>query len=157
MKLTKTITWALAFSILAASMSVFADRDDRRGNNMMRHDNRGGWHGDIQHYHGRDYDRWRGGHWEHGHHDGYLGWWWVVAGLWYFYPRPVYPYPDPYTPPVVVVQPTAPAPAPVVPSTPPAPQFWYYCDASKTYYPYVQSCPGGWRMVPATPSGAPIQ
>ena len=34
-----------------------------------------------------------------------------------------------------------------------APQFgvWYYCVASQTYYPYVQSCPGGWQEVPARP------
>jgi hypothetical protein len=28
---------------------------------------------------------------------------------------------------------------------------WYYCDASKKYYPYVKQCAGGWREVPATP------
>ncbi|WP_322070521.1 hypothetical protein [Paraburkholderia bannensis] len=26
---------------------------------------------------------------------------------------------------------------------------WYYCDASKTYYPYVKQCSSGWRSVPA--------
>jgi hypothetical protein len=26
---------------------------------------------------------------------------------------------------------------------------WYYCDASKTYYPYVKQCASGWREVPA--------
>nr|WP_241030718.1 hypothetical protein [Paraburkholderia sp. Ac-20347] len=26
---------------------------------------------------------------------------------------------------------------------------WYYCDASKTYYPYVKQCASGWRSVPA--------
>ena len=29
-----------------------------------------------------------------------FGWWRVVGGLWYWYPTPIYPYPDPYTPPV---------------------------------------------------------
>jgi hypothetical protein len=152
MKMTKSITWALAFSILTVSLSAVADRDDRRDRD--RHDNRGAWHGDIRHFHERDLDHWRGGHWEHEYHDGRLGWWWVIAGLWYFYPQRVYPYPDPYTPPpVVVVQPSAPAP-----SVPPPAQYWYYCDAAKGYYPYVPSCPGGWRMVPATPAaGVPSQ
>lgn len=153
MKMTKTISWALAFSILTLSLSAVADRDDRRGPD--RHDDRGAWHGDIRHFHDRDLARWRGGHWTHEYHDGRLGWWWVVAGLWYFYPQRVYPYPDPYTPPpVVIVQPNAPAPTP---GAPPPAQYWYYCDAAKGYYPYVPSCPGGWRMVPATPSGAPGQ
>ncbi len=149
MKMTKTITWALAVSILAASLSVYADRDDRRDRD--RHDDRG-WHGDIRHFHERDFDHWRGGHWAHEYHDGRWGWWWVIPtlGLWYWYAQPAYPYPNPYTPPVTVVPQT-------MPSTPPPAQYWYYCDASRTYYPYVQSCPGGWRMVPATPSGAPGQ
>lgn len=152
MKMTKTISWALAFSILAASTSVFADRGDRRGG-RDRHDDRGRpvWRGDMRHFHERDFDRWRGGHWVHTHHDDHFGWWWVVPamGLWYWYSQPVYPYPNPYTPPLVV--------APTVPSAPPQVQYWYYCDASQTYYPYVQACPGGWRMVPATPSGVPGQ
>jgi hypothetical protein len=28
---------------------------------------------------------------------------------------------------------------------------WYYCESSKTYYPYVSECKEGWREVPATP------
>ncbi|PLZ04205.1 hypothetical protein CY652_00545 [Burkholderia sp. WAC0059] len=31
---------------------------------------------------------------------------------------------------------------------------WYYCDASKTYYPYVKQCASGWRPVPAQPAPA---
>jgi hypothetical protein len=110
------------------------------------------WHGGEMHrFHEHDLGRWQGGNWHHGHHLGRLGWWWVVGGMWYFYSEPVYPYPDPYTPPVVVV----PAPAPsqtVVTPAPASVQYWYYCDASKTYYPYVATCPGGWRQVPATPA-----
>ncbi len=101
---------------------------------------------------------WRRGHWTHGHHGGRLGWWWVAAGAWYFYPAPVYPYPDPYTPPVTVInQPpveVAPqanvAPPPPAPAQPPA-QTWYYCDSAQAYYPYVPSCPEPWRQVPAQP------
>jgi hypothetical protein len=74
-----------------------------------------------------------------------LGWWWIVAGAWYFYPEPVYPYPDPYTPPVIVTQ------SPLQPAEPPAAQFWYFCAAANGYYPYVSSCPSGWETVPATP------
>jgi len=29
---------------------------------------------------------------------------------------------------------------------------WYYCDDSKTYYPYVKECSSGWRAVPAQPA-----
>ena len=32
-----------------------------------------------------------------------MGWWWVVGGVWYFYPSPVYPYPSPWEPPPVVI------------------------------------------------------
>jgi hypothetical protein len=126
---------------------------------------RGVWHGDIRHFEHRDMQHWRSGAWRHGSHAGHLGWWWVVGGLWYFYPEPVYPYPDPYRPPTVVIE-QAPPPvviqapaqsAPVMPpaASPPAPQFWYYCDAARGYYPYVPSCPSGWKTVPATPPGAP--
>jgi hypothetical protein len=52
-----------------------------------------------------------------------------------------------------------PAPAPVVVAPPVQPvvqqqvipNVWYYCSSSKTYYPYVQSCPTGWQTVPAVP------
>ena len=92
---------------------------------------------DIHNFHERDLSVWRGGHWFHGPHLGRPGWWWVVNGVWYFYPTPVYPYPDPYAPPVV----TAPPPA--------APTTYYYCDNPAGYYPYVPQCPTPWRPVPA--------
>jgi hypothetical protein len=158
MKMTKTISWVLALSTLVAvvPMSANADREDNRGRQVDRdrHDDSRAWHGDIRHFNDRDLAHWRTGQWHHDYYDGRLGWWWVVAGLWYFYPQRVAGYPDPYTPPpVVVVQPTAPA----APSAPPPSQYWYYCDAAKGYYPYVPSCPAGWRMVPASPLGAPGQ
>jgi hypothetical protein len=28
---------------------------------------------------------------------------------------------------------------------------WYYCAESKTYYPYVKQCPGGWQQVAPQP------
>jgi len=92
-----------------------------------------------------------GGRWDHGWHGGHFGWWYIDAGVWtpypYYYPYGYYPYygypaPYGYVPPV----------APVVNSTlPQQPQNWYYCDAARAYYPYVQSCPGGWRPVAAQP------
>ncbi|MHB8622775.1 MAG: hypothetical protein ACYC9J_03785 [Sulfuricaulis sp.] len=158
---TIKITLALAISTLVAvlPMTASADHDDNRGWHGGDHREwHGGdhreWHGDIRHFDDHDMARWRGGHWDHDYHDGRLGWWWIVGGLWYFYPQWVSGYPDPYTPPpTVIVQPAA----PVEQSAPPPTQYWYYCDAAKAYYPYVQSCARGWRMVPASPAGAPAQ
>jgi len=117
-----------------------------------------GWHNDIRHFQRYDLHRWRGGRWSHGWHNGYQGWWWVVAGTWYFYPAPVYPYPNPYVPPVVVQQSPPPAMTPE-PSSAAAPdaQYWYYCEPANTYYPYVATCPSGWKKVPAASPDAPPQ
>jgi hypothetical protein len=72
----------------------------------------------------------------------------VVPAPWYYAPPPVV-----YAPPPVVY-----APPPVVVSPPPQPayvsqptQTWYYCDNPKGYYPYVATCNGAWRQVPAQP------
>jgi len=68
-------------------------------------------------YHGRQ--AWEAGRWRHEVHNGRLGWWWDVGGVWYYYPAPVYPYPNPYEPPVAVVIPQPPpAPAPIAPIDP---------------------------------------
>jgi hypothetical protein len=165
MKLRTTLISA-AFGLAVVSTAVppaVADHDHRDG----RHAHGGrfdrSWHGNIRYFGARDLHHWRTGHWIHGHHDGRLGWWWVIAGIWYFYPAPVYPYPDPYVPPVIVQQPPVviqqTPPASTTPQTttppPPAPAYWYYCEASKNYYPYVSSCAGGWKKVPATPPDAP--
>ena len=32
---------------------------------------------------------WEGGRWRHEMHDGRMGWWWDVGGVWYFYPERV--------------------------------------------------------------------
>ena len=78
----------------------------------------------------------------------------VVPAPWYYAPPPVV-----YAPPPVVY-----APPPVVVSPPPQPayvsqptQTWYYCENPKGYYPYVASCNGAWRQVPAQPPAAPEQ
>jgi len=121
---------------------------------------RTGWHGGVGvgvHVGGPGYHGgvgWGGGgRWDHGWHGGHYGWWYIDAGVWTLYPYyPGYYYGYPYY---------APAPygyvppAPVVNSNlPPPPQSWYYCDAAQAYYPYVQSCPAGWRAVPAQPANS---
>ncbi|MEI7612069.1 MAG: hypothetical protein WCK63_04115 [Betaproteobacteria bacterium] len=81
----------------------------------------------------------------------------------YYSPYSYYPppYSPAYYPPVVVApapapvyiqQPTAPAaPAPVAPVIAEPANFWYFCAASKNYYPYVSECPGGWKKVSPQP------
>lgn len=146
-------------SIAVALPALAEGRHEGRGDG--RDDGRHGMHQgvrpwggprDIRHFEDRHRSVWVSGRWHHGPHEGRVGWWWIVAGTWYFYPWPVYPYPDPYIPPVVVVQP-APAPETAPPEVQPQAQVqnWYYCEASKSYYPYVSSCPAGWKEVPATP------
>ena len=76
---------------------------------------------------------------------------------WYYRPYR-YPYYEPYYPPVVMVQPQSP---PVyieqgggtIAESSRQTNYWYYCNASRTYYPYVNECPGGWqRVVPQPPA-----
>lgn len=122
--------------LIVISASTYAQAQ-RRGNDFHGRD----FHGFSPH----ELSVWRGGRWIHDWHDGRYGWWWFVDGGWYFYPEPIYPYPT-YVPPAVVVQ----QPPPTPQGLPPA-QNWYYCDNPKGYYPYVASCNGPWRAVPATP------
>ncbi|MGC2457434.1 MAG: hypothetical protein WA435_05525 [Gallionellaceae bacterium] len=96
---------------------------------------------------------WRGGRWHNSCYGGRCGWWWFAGGEWYFYDRPIYPYPlevsvETYAEPVQeapVVQ-----PAPVF-ANQPQQHVWYFCVAANAYYPYVSLCPSGWQTVPATP------
>ena len=138
MKHIRIILCALAILPWLATPSIAEERD-RRHERTARHDP--GWHGEIGRFREHDLDLWRGGRWAHSRHDGRLGWWWVVAGIWYFYPSPVYPYPDPYQPPVIA--------PPVTP-----PQYWYYCADPAGYYPYVAECHTNWQQVPASPPPA---
>lgn len=137
--------------MLIISLPVLAEYRDGYGSGS-RH---GQWEDhEIHRFGEHDLKTWRGGHWRHGSHDGLTGWWWIAAGIWYFYPGPVYPYPDPYTPPVTIInqQPPVVVVQPNVPIPPqPAAQNWYYCDSAKNYYPYVPSCPEGWKTVPVQP------
>jgi len=82
----------------------------------------------------------------------------IIASPWWYDPFP-YPYyygygpyyypPAPYVyeQPMVYVEKTPP------PEAAPAPtQYWYYCQSSKTYYPYVQTCATSWqRVIPNAP------
>lgn len=133
MQKLSSLILASAVLVSLTSSPVFADNDR--------------WHGDIHRFHEHDYDHWRGGNWFNGFHDGRNGWWWVVDGIWYYYPAPIYPYPDPYTPPVVIATPAPVAPAP--------PSYVYYCRNPAGYYPYVPLCTVHWRKV-APPSASTV-
>ena len=65
----------------------------------------------------------------------------------YYYAYP-YPYYYPPQPPVVVERE---APVFVAPSPKEENQYWYFCEESNAYYPYVKRCPGGWKKVRPTP------
>jgi hypothetical protein len=139
--MNKAIAGMIIGTLVVTSMPVLAEHRDGRWESR-----------DIHRFADNDLHIWRGGHWVHGRRDGRLGWWWVAAGIWYFYPAPVYPYPDPYTPSVTVINQPPVVEAPQAqPQSPPPPQVWYYCDSAKGYYPYVSSCPEPWRQVPAQP------
>lgn len=143
---------ALLCAAAVALGPVTADADHQRGRGAHRLPR---WSGDIHAFREHDFGHWRAGHWYHGAHNGRLGWWWVLPGLelWYMYTAPIYPYPDPYLPPVVIQQVPAPTPAPAPSAPPPPAQYWYYCEPAKGYYPYVSTCPEAWKRVPAIPPG----
>jgi hypothetical protein len=127
----------LAMPILAAlALPAWADdhdhhdRDrDRDHHDHDRYDHRD--RRDHRDFHGHDFrfftpfelSLWTGGGWAQEWHDGRLAWWWVVDGVWYWYPQPIYPYPT-YIPEPVVMAPPPPAPPPAViyaaPPPPPA-------------------------------------
>lgn len=118
--------WVLVVAVLiAASIPAKAERNEQRGGEGKHVGDRGGRHGDIRHVEKNDHHTWRAGRWHHGRHDGRLGWWWIVAGMWYLYPHPVYPYPT-YIPPVVT---SAPPPQPVTLALPAATNDIYYDTA----------------------------
>lgn len=73
---------------------------------------------------------------------GIWGPWWGPRYYWdpYYYSPPV------YAPPVVV------QPAPQVAPQAAPQQYWYYCQGSQAYYPYVKECPGGWMQVVPQPT-----
>ncbi|WP_036298597.1 hypothetical protein [Methylophilus sp. OH31] len=111
---------------------------------------------------------WHGGGW---HGGGGVGFYFGAPYPYFPYAYSPYAYPYPYAyspPPVIVTQPqpqvyieqgsgatSAPAPAQ---SAPPAATagnngqaYWYYCEQSDSYYPYVKECPAGWKQVTPSP------
>jgi hypothetical protein len=40
-----------------------------------------------------------------------------------------------------------------LPDTP----IWYFCDSTKTYFPYTANCSEQWKKVPAMPPPNPIE
>jgi hypothetical protein len=114
--------------------------------------------GDPRRWDPQHFAAWRGGVWRHDWHNGRYGWWWWVDGGWYFYPAPVYPYPDAVSAdvafdegPIAPIGPSFPGQVGPPPPPPPTPQVWWYCDSPAGYYPYVTACSTGYRPVPATP------
>ena len=113
----------------------------------------GGWHhqwggGNPYYFPHHDWYYWHRGYWHQGWYGPRFGWWWVVSGVWFYYPAPVYPYPNPYVPSGFA------APPPPAGSAQPATQYWYYCPAANGYYPYISECPSGWQQVLPTPHDA---
>ncbi|HSH86652.1 MAG TPA: hypothetical protein VK958_05305 [Methylophilus sp.] len=90
----------------------------------------------------------------------------------YGYP---YAYPYAYSPPQVIVtqppqpqvyieqgngnvaQPSQSTPAQTAPSAENSQGYWYYCEQSDSYYPYVKECPAGWKQVTPTPPSTPAR
>jgi hypothetical protein len=144
--------------ILATLLLGSAELGDARkgghgggGHGGGRHGGHHGWHGGARIGIGLGIGPFWGPYWG--------GYWRPYAyGYPYAYPYGypyAYPYGYPYAyayPPVVAapstqlsLQPSSQAPVQ------PPPVYWYYCDASQGYYPYVHQCPGGWRTVTPTP------
>ncbi len=84
-----------------------------------------------------------GGGYVRGGYPAYSGWGWG-AGFYLYDPFLFYPQP--------VVRQEIVVPAPVEPLAPQPVQYWYFCTTANAYYPYVSSCPEGWKAVPAVPS-----
>jgi len=139
--------------------AVFAQR---HGGAAPTQFSRGLFYGrDYAHFTPREASLWRGGAWRREFHDGRFGWWFIVDGIWYFYDRPVYPYPT-FIPEVVYIPDEeygydedlgddAPASLPNGVFYGNGQYYYYYCPALQAYYPYVASCPSPWQTVPATP------
>ena len=147
------ITVILTAGTLVCTGNAFAD--GTRGGIQWNHN------GD---FHGRDSHRhdFRGGDF---HGDGHHSFFSFTFGAPLFWrPYAYYPFYGSYYPfyeyprttvviqrqPEVYVQQAAPPPAPQTASG----NYWYYCPDTRTYYPYVQTCPSNWLTVvpPTSPS-----
>jgi hypothetical protein len=155
--------WVGIIVVLAALLILSAGPGYARPGGHGGGGHGGSWHGGHGggrhggHGWGGHGGKWHGGKWHQGHRwagprvgigiglGPFWGPYWGPYWGSYAYP---YVYPPVVTVPStqVYVQPSAPAAA-----QPPPPSYWYYCDTSQAYYPYVQQCPGGWRPVTPTP------
>ena len=82
-----------------------------------------------------------------------FGPYWGPGPFWGPYP---YYYPAYYPAPVyapVVVSPPQPVQYVERNDQPLQSGYWYYCETSRGYYPYVKECPSGWKAVPPAPPG----
>jgi hypothetical protein len=78
---------------------------------------------------------------------------WYQPFPYYYYPPASYYYPPAYAYPPL----TAPAAPTRYIERGDASQdtrrdYWYYCPETKTYYPYVKQCAGGWQKVDPKPA-----
>jgi hypothetical protein len=146
---------AAAVAVLFALSGIFAGESALAGKGGGGKSGGGMWGGvksapqsrpqASSHPHGSGHHR-HGGH--HHHHKNFVGvgvgfgypWgWWYPPPYYYYYP---YPVAYPFQPVTYIEQGGAPA------SVEPA-GWWYYCETSTSYYPYVKECPAGWERVPA--------
>jgi len=170
MRLSLTLIMALLVGS-STSEAVFAHGGGGRGG--------GGWHGGAGGWRGgggwNGGGGWRGGGWNGGGWNGggrmgiFLG---APIGFNYgYYPYSYYGSPyygSPYYSPVSAYYPPVQF-APIYTEQNDGPQispqvaprdssqniqgsWWYYCVDSKTYYPYVNQCPGGWLRVAPQPA-----
>jgi len=107
-----------------------------------------GWGGHHGGFHGGFYIGIGPGFWP-GYYWGYYPYYWgapIVGwpyGGWPYATYAGWPYVGwPYYPP----QATEAAPPDSQPQQQ-QPYYWYYCENPQGYYPYVKSCPGGWKQV----------
>jgi hypothetical protein len=133
MKPMKSILIAFVLLVGATTNVALASHSHAHFSSHPSVQHNAGWHGHGPHWGG-----------------GFYGpvWPWFYPGY-YGYAIPVFPdsfYSDSAAP-VEFIQ-MSPTPTAV---DAPA-NSWYYCDESQGYYPYVKSCAGGWKQVPATPS-----
>jgi hypothetical protein len=84
----------------------------------------------------------------------------------YYYPYSYYAPAMPYYPPVIITPAPVQPPvyieqqviSPSIPQAAPAPtdtNYWYRCEKTDAYYPYVKECPGGWQKVVPVPPAQP--
>jgi hypothetical protein len=119
----------------------------------------GGFHGGGFHggrgFRGSDFRHGGFGHFHRGCCGGSVGFF-FGADYVYGYPYPYYPYPYAYYPYWTVGNGYGPPSQYVEPGQGgevPSMAYWYRCTQPEGYYPYVRTCPGGWRKVPAQPPG----